>query len=161
MESGHRKRFQPAVEKDAAGFFASGRRHEFEKRIADLKSALGRQRSSATLGSQLLRTETTVALKLGYIVRTFPNRNTSSPYCQPRSFTDTLSSGSDSVARATSRSNFGDQESGFTVVGTPAAGIACSGFAAFFDLVCLESNGRVGSSTCGNAQSQVEKVRVF
>ena len=84
--------FQPVV--DAAGFFDSGRRLEFEKRIADLKVDFagmqeGWQRSSATrqvgtLWCQLLRTEATVALKLGYIVRTFPNRNTSSPCCQTR-----------------------------------------------------------------------------
>ena len=45
--------FQPAVEKEAAGFFASGRRLEFEECIANLNVDFagiqeGRQRSSVT-----------------------------------------------------------------------------------------------------------------
>ena len=45
--------FQPAVEKEAAGFFASGRRLEFEERVANLNVDYagiqeGRQRSSVT-----------------------------------------------------------------------------------------------------------------
>ena len=82
-----------------------------------------------------------MALKLGYVVRTFQTETHHHTAVRLEeiggsSFRGVLSTGSDSVARASSWSDFGDQEPGFTVVGTHAAGIAYYGFACFFDLEC-------------------------
>ena len=113
----------------------------------------------------MLRTEAMVPLKLGCIVRTFPDRTHHNPAVRLEeiggsSFGDALPTGSDSVARAPGWSNFGDQESGFTVVEHMQQELIVLDLLPF-SILCADSNGRVGSNTCrqiGNAQSQVEDV---
>ena len=81
--------FQFAVEKVAAGFFRQWPQNGVQiwKSTLQANRKVGRDpapdvRSVGILWCQLLRTEATVSQRLGYTVRTFPNRNTSSLCCQ-------------------------------------------------------------------------------
>ena len=107
--------FQPTIEKEAAGFFASGRRLEFEECIANLNVDSagiqeGWQRSSVTrqVGRYFVVSASagvTVALKRGYITNT-------SSFVRAA-----VSTRSDSVACTSVRSNLRDKTSSVTVVG--------------------------------------------
>ena len=115
---------QLAVETEVAGFFASGRRLEFEERIADLKVDIagiqeGRQdqashvRSAGTLWCRPLRTGVTVARKRGHITSTYPTPNTLPQFVRLEeisgsSFRATQSVRCYSLACISVWSNFGD-----------------------------------------------------
>ena len=79
-------KFQPAIEKEAAWFFAGGRRLEFEERIANMNVDVGgiqesRQRSSVTRQVGRYFVVSAAVRKRGYITSTSPTPNTLSLYC--------------------------------------------------------------------------------
>ena len=143
-------------------FFASGR-----KRIADLEVDFagvqeGQQRSSAT--RQVLCGVSCCGARQrwprGLDTSCARFQTETHHYSSVRleevggsSFREALSARSDSVARAPGCSNFGDQK--------PRSRNCLLWICCPFSILCVDSNGRVGSNTCrqiGNAQSQVEDV---
>ena len=165
MESGHRKcahPFSALSKKLLLFFFASGR-----KRIADLEVDFagvqeGQQRSSAT--RQVLCGVSCCGPRQrwprGLDTSCARFQTETHHYSSVRleevggsSFREALSARSDSVARAPGCSNFGDQK--------PRSRNCLLWICCPFSILCVDSNGRVGSNTCrqiGNAQSQVEDV---
>ena len=171
--------FQPAIEKEAAGFFASGRRLEFEERIANLNVDFagiqeGRQRSS-------------VIRQVGryFVVSAAADRGHGGPEAwlhhkhvsNPKHIITLLSDSRRRrlVVRLSERRCQLD----LIVLHAPPSGqtsetknqaslwwentlqelIALELLP--FSILCVDANGRVGSNTCkqiGNAQSQIEDV---